>query len=477
MTRTPEEALRLAREKGARMVDFKFTDVPGTWQHFSVPLRAVDESLFTEGIGFDGSSIRGFQQINESDMLLFPDPTTAIMDPFTADPTLSLVCDVGQPGAAREAYSRDPRYIARKAEEHLRDSGIADTAYFGPEAEFFVFDDVKFRSSQNEQWAVVDSEEAHWNSGRNGTANLGHRNRPKEGYFPVAPNDTLQDLRTAMVLTMEDAGIEVEAQHHEVGAGGQCEIDMHFDSLTRMADKVLLYKYIVKNVARRAGKTATFMPKPIFGDNGSGMHVHMSLWKDERPLFADPEGYAGLSETARFFIGGLLTHAPSVLALAASTTNSYRRLVPGYEAPVNLVFSQRNRSAAVRIPMYSENPKAKRVEFRPPDPTCNPYLTFSALLMAGLDGIRRGIEPEQHGMGPIDRNIYEMCAEEMREIKSVPGSLDEALSALELDHEFLLAGDVFTSDLLEKYIELKREQAAEVRLRPAPLEFSLYYDA
>lgn len=477
MTRTPEDVLRMARERGARMIDFKFTDVPGTWQHFSIPTRAIDESSFTEGIGFDGSSIRGFQEINESDMLLLPDPTTAIMDPFTAEPTVSIVCDVTQPGVAREPYSRDPRYIARKAEEYLKSSGIADTAYFGPEAEFFIFDDVKYRSSQNEQWAVVDSDEAHWNSGRNGTVNLGHRNRPKEGYFPVAPNDTLQDLRTAMVLLMEDCGIDVEAQHHEVAAGGQCEIDMRFDSLLTMADRVMLYKYIVKNVARRAGKTATFMPKPIFGDNGSGMHVHMSLWKDEKPLFADAEGYAGVSETARMFIGGLLTHAPAVLALAAPSTNSYRRLVPGYEAPVNLVYSQRNRSAAVRIPMYSDNPKAKRVEFRPPDPTANPYLTFSALLMAGLDGIKRGILPEEHGLGPVDRNIYEMCAEEKREIKSVPGSLDEALDALERDHEFLLAGDVFTTDLLEKYVALKREQSAEVRLRPSPLEFALYYDA
>jgi glutamine synthetase len=477
MTMTPADVLRMAQEKGVRMVDFKFTDVPGTWQHFSVPVRALDTALFEDGVGFDGSSIRGFQEINESDMLLLPDPTTAVLDPFTAEPTLSLTCDVTQPGARRDPYTRDPRYIARKAERHLSASGIADTAYFGPEAEFFVFDDVKFRSSQNEQWAVVDSDEAHWNSGRNGSANLGHRNRPKEGYFPVAPNDTLQDLRAAMVLTMEACGIEVEAQHHEVGAGGQCEIDMRFDSLLRMADKVMLYKYIVKNVARRHGKSATFMPKPIFGDNGSGMHVHMSLWKDEQPLFADAEGYGGISEMARFFIGGLLTHAPAVLALAAPGTNSYRRLVPGYEAPVNLVFSQRNRSAAVRLPMYFDSPKAKRVEFRPPDPTCNPYLTFSALLMAGLDGIRREIEPSKHGFGPLDRNIYEMCPEEMREIKSVPGSLDEALTALELDHEFLLAGDVFTSDLLGKYVELKREQAAEVRLRPAPLEFALYYDA
>jgi glutamine synthetase len=476
MATTPADVVRMAQEKGVRMVDFKFTDVPGTWQHFSVPVRVLDEGLFAEGIGFDGSSIRGFQEINESDMLLIPDPATALLDPFTAEPTLSLVCDVAQPGRL-DPYTRDPRYIARKAEEHLRASGIADRAYFGPEAEFFVFDDVKYRSSQNEQWAVVDSDEAHWNSGRNGSANLGHRMRPKEGYFPVAPNDTLQDLRTQMVLTMEAAGIDVEAQHHEVAAGGQCEIDMRFDSLLRMADKVMMYKYIVKNVARRAGKTVTFMPKPVFGDNGSGMHVHMSLWKDERPLFAEVEGYAGVSEMARMFIAGLLTHAPAVLALAAPTTNSYRRLVPGYEAPVNLVFSQRNRSAAVRIPMYSDNPKAKRVEFRPPDPTCNPYLTFSALLMAGLDGIRKGILPEKHGFGPIDRNIYDMTAAEKKDIKSVPGSLDEALDALERDHTFLTEGSVFTVDLLEHYVELKRAQAAEVRLRPSPLEFALYYDA
>jgi glutamine synthetase len=475
---TPADALRLAKERGARMVDYKFTDVFGTWQHFSVPLHALSEDTFTEGVGFDGSSIRGFQEINESDMLLMPDASTAIMDPFTAEPTLSLICDVAQPGATHEPYSRDPRYIARKAEDYLRSTGVADAAYFGPEAEFFVFDEVRYRSTQNEQFALVDSDEAHWNSGRNGgTPNLGHRMRPKEGYFPVAPNDTLQDLRTEMVLTLEDAGIEIEAQHHEVAAGGQCEIDMRFDSLLRMADKLLLYKYIVKNIARRHGKTATFMPKPIFGDNGSGMHVHSSLWKGEQPLFADADGYAGLSEVARMYIGGLLTHAPAILALAAPTTNSYRRLVPGYEAPVNLVYSQRNRSAAVRIPMYSESPKAKRVEFRPPDPTCNPYLTFSAILLAGLDGIKRGILPEQHGFGPVDRNIYEMSATEKREICSVPGSLDAALDALERDHAFLLAGDVFTTDLLEKYVELKREQSAEVRLRPSPLEFAMYYDA
>ncbi|WIG59246.1 MAG: Glutamine synthetase type I [Ktedonobacterales bacterium] len=477
MTSSPDDVVRMAREKGVRMVDLKFADVPGMWHHMSIPVRNLTPDIFEEGIGFDGSSIRGFQDINESDMLLMPDPASAILDPFTAEPTLSLVCNVAQPGARHTPYTRDPRYIAQKAEAFLIKSGIADRAYFGPEAEFFIFDDVKYRASQNEQWAVVESDEAHWNSGRNGTTNLGHRMRPKEGYSPVAPNDTLHDLRTAMVLTMEDCGIDVEAQHHEVAAGGQCEIDMRFDSLLTMADRVMLYKYIVKNIARRAGKTVTFMPKPIFGDNGSGMHVHMSLWKGDEPLFADPEGYAGISEMARFFIGGLLTHAPAVLALAAPTTNSYRRLVPGYEAPVNLVYSQRNRSAAVRIPMYSDSPKAKRVEFRPPDPTCNPYLTFSALLMAGLDGIRREITPEKHGFGPLDRNIYEMCAEEKREIKSVPGSLGEALTALELDHEFLLEGDVFTTDLLAKYIELRREQDAEVRLRPAPLEFALYYDA
>jgi glutamine synthetase len=479
MAKTPEEVMQFAVANGVRMVDVKFIDMPGMWQHFSVPMSSFDVSAFSEGIGFDGSSIRGFQEINESDMLLIPDPSTALLDPFTAVPTLSLVCDVAQPGELAP-YSRDPRYIARKAEAYLKSTGIADTAYFGPEAEFFVFDEVRYKSTSNEQSAFVDSEEAHWNSGRAGAPgypNLGHRLRAKEGYFPVSPSDTLQDLRAEMALTMEACGIQVEAQHHEVATGGQCEIDMRFDSLLNMADKLLLYKYIVKNVAKRAGKTATFMPKPVFGDNGSGMHVHVSLWKEERPLFADASGYAGISELARMFIGGLLSHAPSVLAFAASTTNSYKRLVPGYEAPVNLVYSQRNRSAAVRIPMYSESPKAKRVEFRPPDPTSNPYLTFSAILLAGLDGIKRGLLPEQHGYGPVDRNIYEMSAMEKHEIRSVPGSLDESLDALVADHEYLMAGSVFTSDLLEKYVELKREQAAEVRLRPVPLEFALYYDA
>ncbi|MGZ3598992.1 MAG: type I glutamate--ammonia ligase [Ktedonobacterales bacterium] len=473
-TRTPDDVIRLVREAGVRMVDVKFVDVPGTWQHFSIPARLVDEGLFREGVGFDGSSIRGFQQINESDMMLLPDPTTAFVDPFTSVPTLSLICDVVEPGGSFAPYSRDPRYIARKAETYLKTTGIADTAYYGPEAEFFIFDSVAYSATQNHQLAIVESSEAHWTSANPG---LGHLVRPKEGYFPAAPTDTLQDLRSQMVLNLEQAGIEVEAQHHEVSTGGQAEIDMRFDSLLKMADKLMTYKYIVKNTARVAGKTVTFMPKPIYGDNGSGMHVHQSLWQGEQPLFSDSSAYAGLSQIGRHYIGGLLTHTPALLALAAPTTNSYRRLVPGFEAPVNLVFSQRNRSAAVRIPMYSASPKAKRIEFRPPDPTCNPYLTFAAMLLAGLDGIERGIEPEAHGFGPLDANIYELSAAEMAEIRSVPGSLDEALDALEQDHGFLLAGDVFTRDLLEEYVALKRAQADEVRLRPAPLEFALYYDA
>ena len=473
---TPEEVMQFADTHGVKMVDFKFTDVPGTWQHFSVPLSAFDEDAFEEGLGFDGSSIRGFQEINESDMLLMPDPDTAILDPFTAVPTLSLICDVAEPGATHRPYSRDPRYIARKAEEYLRRSGLADMSYWGPEAEFFVFDSARYASTQNVQFAEIDSAEAHWNSTGAKSTNLGHTIRPKEGYFPVSPADTLQDIRTEMVLTMEACGIQVEAQHHEVATAGQCEIDMRYDSLMRMADKLMLYKYIVKNVAKRNGKTVTFMPKPLFGDNGSGMHVHQSLWKDERPLFYG-EGYACLSQTARYYIGGLLTHAPAILGLAAPTTNSYKRLVPGFEAPVNLVFSQRNRSAAVRIPMYSDNPKAKRIEFRPPDPSCNPYLTFAALLMAGLDGVKRRIDPEAQGFGPVDKNIYELSAAEAHEIRSVPGSLEESLSALEADSEFLLEGGVFTEDVLEKYIEIKRAQAVEVRLRPTPIEFTLFYDA
>lgn len=476
---TPEEVLAFAEKHGAKMVDFKFTDVPGSWQHFSAPIRELELETFVEGKPFDGSSVRGFQAIDESDMLIVPDPDTAIMDPFTAAPTLSLVCDIAYPGptGSKQPYSRDPRSIARKAEEYLRKSGIAETSYFGPEAEFFVFDNVRYKSTDNVQYAEVDSDEAHWNSdsNRDGAPNLGHRMRIKEGYFPVAPNDTLQDLRTEMVLTLESLGIRVEAQHHEVGAAGQSEIDIRFDTLLKTADKLLLYKYVVKNTARKHGKTVTFMPKPIFGDNGSGMHVHQSLWTKGKPLFYHEGSYAGLSQLARYYIGGLLTHAPAILALAAPTTNSYKRLVPGYEAPVNLVFSQGNRSAAVRIPRTNAA-AATRIEFRPPDAASNPYLVFSALLMAGLDGIRREIEPSEHGYGPVDKNLYHMSKEELREIKSVPSSLHAALDALEDDHEFLLEGNVFTTDMLEHYVELKREQANQVSLRPVPIEFSLYYD-
>ncbi len=475
---TPGDVLQFAQERGAKMVDLKFVDVPGSWQHFSIPMRELNEDTFVEGVPFDGSSVRGFQAINESDMLVIPDPETAIMDPFTTTPTLSLICNVAYPGpmGPKKPYTRDPRYVAAKAEEYLRSSGIADTCYFGPEAEFYIFDNVRYSSSDNVQYAEVDSNEAAWNTARNGNIpNLGHRMRVKEGYFPVAPNDTLQDIRTEMVLLLEELGVPVEAQHHEVGAAGQAEIDIRFNTLVKTADNLMLYKYVTKNTARKHGKTVTFMPKPIFGDNGSGMHTHQSLWKHEKPLFYDCQGYAHLSQIARYYIGGLLTHAPALLGIAAPTTNSYKRLVPGFEAPVNLVFSKGNRSAAVRIPL-TDNPRAKRIEFRPPDPAANPYLLFAALLMAGLDGIQREIEPSEYGYGPIDRDLYHMPAAELREVRSVPGTLHEALDALEEDHEFLLEGGVFTTDLLEHYVEFKRVQGDEVRLRPVPIEFSLYYD-
>ncbi len=474
---TPKDVLQFAKERGAKMVDLKFVDLPGSWQHFSVPAHELKEETFVEGIPFDGSSIRGFQEINESDMLVIPDPATAIMDPFTAIPTLSLICNIAHPGplGPKNPYSRDPRYIASKAEEYLRTSGIADTSYFGPEAEFYIFDNVVYKSTDNTQFVEIDSDEAHWNSSRNGTTNLGHLMRVKEGYFPVAPNDTLQDIRSEMVLVLEELGVPVEAQHHEVGAAGQAEIDIRFNTLQKTADNMMLYKYVVKNTARKYGKTVTFMPKPVFGDNGSGMHTHQSLWRNGKPLFYDRDGYAGISQTARYYIGGLLMHAPALLAIAAPTTNSYKRLVPGFEAPVNLVFSKGNRSAAVRIPL-TDNPAAKRVEFRPPDPAANPYLLCAALLMAGLDGIQKEIEPSEHGYGPVDRDLYHLSKEEMREICSVPSSLEESFNALERDHAFLLEGGVFTTDLLEHYIDFKRSQSDEMRLRPCPIEFALYYD-
>ena len=470
----PEQALALIRERNLLMVDFKFIDLPGTWQHFSVPAGELTTELFDEGIGFDGSSIRGFQAIHESDMLLFPDPATAVVDPACTVPTLSLVCNVADP-VTREPYTRDPRYVAQKAEAYLRDSKIADVSYWGPEAEFFIFDDIRFDSAAQFSYHYVDSHEGIWNSGR-ATAgpNLGHRPRWKEGYFPVPPADTLQDLRSEMVLKMIESGIDVEVHHHEVATGGQNEIDMRFGTMTRMADSLMLYKYIIKNVARLHGKTATFMPKPLFGDNGSGMHVHQSLWRGRRNLFFDEHGYALLSREARWYIGGLLRHSPALLALCAPTTNSYRRLVPGFEAPVNLIFSQRNRSAGVRIPVYSTSPNAKRIEYRCPDASCNPYLAFAAMLMAGLDGIQNQIDPGE----PLDKDLYDLEPEDAARIKQVPGSLSETLDALEADHAFLLEGGVFTPDLIETWIAYKRAKEVDaMRLRPHPYEFYLYYDA
>ena len=470
---TPKEVIAFAREQGLKIVDFKFVDLPGTWQHFSAALDELTEDLFAEGIGFDGSSIRGFQAIHESDMILMPDPATAVVDPACSVPTLSLTCDVYDP-LTRQPYTRDPRYIAQKAEAYLRKTGIADTSYWGPEAEFFVFDHVRYDQTQYSALYEIDSREGIWNSGTNSGPNLGHRPRWKEGYFPVAPADTLQDLRSEIVLKLAEAGVPVEVHHHEVATAGQCEIDMRFDTLVNMADHLMMYKYIIKNVALAHGKTATFMPKPLWGDNGSGMHVHQSLWKDGAPLVADKSGYAGLSQLAKYYIGGLLKHAPALMALVAPTVNSYHRLVPGFEAPVNLVYSRRNRSAAVRIPMYSDSPKAKRIEFRCPDPSCNPYLAFAAMLMAGIDGIQNKMDPGE----PADYDLFEAHGPNGHgPVKQVPGSLPEALAALEADRHFLLAGGVFTEDVLSTWVEMKRTKEIDpMRLRPHPYEFYLYYD-
>jgi glutamine synthetase len=474
-----KDVLALAQEHGVRMVDFKFTDLPGMWQHLGLSIHALDEEAFTEGLGFDGSSIRGFQEISESDMVLLPDPSSAVIDPFHEQKTLSVVCNVIDP-ITRELYSRDPRYVAQKAEAYLVETGIADTCFMGPEAEFFIFDHVAFDQRANTAFYEVDSEQAYWNMGqgfgasRNGEANLGYKLRSQQGYFPTPPGDTHGDLRARMVVALESMGIRCEFQHHEVGSAGQAEINVRFATLRKMADQLQLQKYVVKNVARQAGKSATFMPKPLFEENGSGMHVHISLGKGGENLMYDFDGYAQLSREALNFIGGLLSHGRAVMAFCAPTTNSYRRLVPGYEAPVNLVYSQRNRSAACRIPVYSTAAKAKRVEFRPPDPSANPYLAFSALLMAGLDGIQNRIDPGS----PLDEDLFELPQEELRKIEHVPGSLDEALDALQADHEFLLKGDVFTPDLIETWISHKRaEEADPVRLRPHPWEFALYYDA
>jgi len=468
---TPKEVLEFAETHKAKMLDLKFMDFPGMWQHFSVPIHQLSEDSFEEGFGFDGSSIRGWQAIHTSDMLVIPDPNTAVIDPIMEAPTLSLICNIVDP-ITKERYTRDPRNIAQKAEAYLKSTGIADQAFFGPEAEFFIFDDIRYDSKENCAYYFIDSIEGQWNTGAEEMPNLGYKPRYKEGYFPVPPTDSLQDLRTEMVLIMEKAGIEIEAQHHEVATAGQAEIDIRFSPLTEMADKLMMYKYIIKNVARQHGKTVTFMPKPIFGDNGSGMHTHQSLWKAGKPLFAG-SGYAGLSDIGLYYIGGILKHAAALCALVAPTTNSYKRLVPGYEAPVNLAYSSRNRSAGIRVPMYSPSPKAKRVEVRFPDCTCNGYLAFAAMLMAGLDGIQNKIDPGQ----PLDKDIYELGPEELKDVPSVPASLEKALDALEADHEFLLKGDVFTPDAIEVWLSYKRKREVDaVRLRPHPYEFTLYYD-
>jgi glutamine synthetase len=472
VSKSASDVQRLAQQAHVKIVDLKFVDLPGVWQHFSIPAEDLDDDLFQDGIGFDGSSIRGYQQIHESDMLLVADPETAYVDPNLEIPTLSLICNVRDP-ITLQPYSRDPRYIAQKAELYLKGSGVADVSYWGPELEFYIFDDVRYDQTAQSAYYFIDSDEGVWNTGRTEGPNLGYKIRHKEGYFPVPPADTLQDIRSEIILHMKQVGVPVEVHHHEVGTAGQGEIDMKYAPLTKMADNVMYYKYIIRNVARKHKKVATFMPKPIFGDNGSGMHTHQSLWKGETNLFYDPQGYGLVSKTAMYYIGGLLKHAPALLAFCAPTTNSYRRLVPGYEAPVNLAYSQRNRSAAVRIPVYSKSPKSKRIEFRCPDPSANPYLCFAAQLMAGLDGVANRIDPG----GPLDKDLYDLEPEEAKGIKSTPGSLGEVLDALEQDHDWLLKGEVFTPDVVETWLNYKRErELAPVNLRPVPYEFFLYFD-
>ena len=473
------DVMALIEEKGIRVIDLRFVDLPGLWQHFTVSAREFSADVFEEGIGFDGSSIRGFQAIQESDMLLFPDPATAFIDPFAAETTLCLICNVKDP-VTGESYSRDPRHIAQKAEAYLNSTGIGDVAYFGPEPEFFIFDDIRFGQTYNEGYYHIDAEEGFWNAGRvenpdgaGNSRNLGYKPRYKEGYFPVPPMDSHQDLRTEMLLTLEEIGVEIEVHHHEVGTAGQAEIDMRFDSLVSMADKLMKYKYAIKNVAKRHGKTVTLMPKPLFQDNGSGMHVHQSVWKNGRNQFFEAGTYGDLSQNAIYYIGGILKHAAALLALTNPTTNSYRRLVPGYEAPINLIYSMRNRSAAVRIPVYSSSERSKRIEARFPDPTCNGYLAFSALLMAGLDGIQNKVTPP----GPLDKDLYDLPPEDASKIDNTPADLSAALDALEADHEFLLKGDVFTPDVIENWVAYKRENEIDaIRLRPHPWEFALYFD-
>ncbi len=472
---TPSDILALIKEKNIQMVDFRIVDMPGRQHHVTIPAVEIDEDNLVNGIAFDGSSIQGFRGIEESDMVMRPDLSTAYVDAFTAVPTLDLVCDVYEPDGTR--YNRDPRYIAQKAEAFLQQTGIGTAAYFGPELEFFVFDDVRFASEQGGAFYHVDSEEANWNTGKDAGSNLGYKVKNKGGYFPVQPTDSQHDLRTEMVMELMKAGIRVERHHHEVASAGQAEINFRFSTLTTVSDTVLLYKYIVRNVAKRYGKVATFMPKPVYGDNGSGMHVHQSIFNGDTPLFFEEGTYGNMSKTALHYIGGILHHAPALLAFATPSTNSFKRLVPGFEAPVNLVFSKGNRSAAVRVPIAAVSPKSARVEFRTPDGTANPYLAFAAMLLAGIDGIRKGIDPTQHGYGPVDKNIYELSAAEKSEIRSVPGSLEEVLTALKADHEFLLEGGVFDREFIDTWISFKR--ATEVQplaVRPHPYEFQMYFD-
>src|SRR5499426_2891498 len=471
----PKTVLKFASDQGAKFVSVRFTDLPGSWQHLTFPIAELGEDQFEDGFGFDASSIRGWAAIHESDMLLVPDARRFWMDPFAEQPTLCLIGSAVDP-ITKEGYAYDPRSVAQRAESYLKFTGLADTAYFGPEAEFFVFDSVKFHNNQDSAGFSIDSDEGHWNSGRDANefagTNHGYRIRPKEGYVPVPPTDSLTDLRSEISLTLGKCGVTVECHHHEVATAGQCEIDFRYSTMLGTADNLQIFKYVVRNTAHQFGKTATFMPKPLYGDNGSGMHCHQSLWKSEKPLFAG-DGYAGLSDTARYYIGGLLKHAGAVCAFANPTTNSYRRLVPGYEAPVNLAYSARNRSASIRIPMYSSSPKAKRLELRSPDPSCNPYLAFAAMMMAGLDGIENRIHPGD----PLDKDIYSLSPEELAEVPTVPGSLDAALDALRKDRAFLMKGDVFSQDLIDAWIAYKRENEADhVRMRPVPAEFQLYYD-
>jgi len=468
--KTPDDVLAMMTKENVQVVDLRFMDFPGLWQHFSIPTRELEEETFEKGLGFDGSSIRGWQAINESDMLVKPVPETAFIDPFSKAKTLVMTCNICDP-ITGEDYTRDPRNIARKAVNYLKSTGVADTAYFGPEAEFFIFDDIRFDQNEHEGYYYIDSVEGRWNTGRVEAPNLGYKPRYKEGYFPVPPTDSQQDLRNEMMLMLESVGIPIECQHHEVATGGQAEIDMRFSPLVEMADNLLKYKYVIKNTARKHNKTVTFMPKPLFNDNGSGMHVHISLWKGKTNLFAG-DGYAGLSEMAMHAMGGILKHAPSLLAFTNPTTNSYKRLVPGFEAPVNLAYSSRNRSAAIRIPMYSPSPKAKRFEFRCPDPSCNPYLAFSAMLMAALDGIQNKVDPGD----PLDKDIYDLPPEELAKVPQTPGTLRDALTALEDDCEFLLKGDVFTPDVVETWVDYKMvNEVQALDLRPHPWEFALYY--